>query len=194
MWSRNTARQLTYGLNRKDNPLVLSETLDETAIQTLLGLSLADRYPEQCNEWHDVKENISDLISRERTKRQHILFEELDSKQRELRRVLRNAVVKEVMELYPCVLLFVSAPSHRMLRPHALTSRSLERDGLSPYDSQAHRDASEVASENLKSLTAFGVVHYVHQTRCRSQILGHLVLIFRKSFETISGAPGLTPC
>lgn len=135
--------------------MVLSETLDETAVETLLGLSLADRYPEQCNEWNDVKENITDFISRERTKRQHILFEELDSRERDMRRVLQNAVVLEVMELYPCVLLFVSAPSHRMLMPQALMSRSLERDGLSSYLSQAHRDASEVASENLKSLTAF---------------------------------------
>ena len=128
MWTRNTARRLTYGLNRKDSPLVLSETLDETAVETLLGLSLADRYPEQCNEWHYVKENITDFISRERTKRQHILFEELDSREREMRRVLQNAVVLEVMELYPCVLLFVChARTLRVWSSQSITSRILSR-------------------------------------------------------------------
>jgi hypothetical protein len=110
------ARQLTHSLNRKDNPLVLSETLDENAMQTLLDLSIADRFPEQYNEWLTAQNYISDITSRELTKRQGVFFEELASKEYEMQRVLCNAVVGDVMELFPYVL-FTSAPSHRMLRP-----------------------------------------------------------------------------
>jgi hypothetical protein len=147
-YTGNAARRLTHDLNRKDNALILSETLDENAVQTLLELSLADRFPRQCDEWHVAKESISDFYSRESTKRQRIALEGLSSKEQEMRRVLRDAVVEDVMDLFPCVIL-VSAPSHRMLRPQALTSRSLERDELSSYHRQSHEDASEVAGENL---------------------------------------------
>lgn len=114
--TRHFARQLTHSLNRKDNPLVLSEALDENAMQTLLDLSIADRFSEQCNEWLATKKNISDFTSRELTKRQRVLIEEFASKKNEMQRVLRNAVVGGVMELFPYVF-FVSSPSHRMLRP-----------------------------------------------------------------------------
>ena len=85
-------------------------------MQTLLDLSIADRFSEQCNEWLATKKNISDFTSRELTKRQRVLIEEFASKKNEMQRVLRNAVVGGVMELFPYVF-FVSSPSHRMLRP-----------------------------------------------------------------------------
>jgi hypothetical protein len=97
----------TYNLNRKDNALVLSETLNGNAIQTLLDLCIEERFPKQCNEWHAAEKEISDMYSRERTERQRILFEELASKEDEMRRVLRDAVVRDVMELFPCVLFVV---------------------------------------------------------------------------------------
>jgi hypothetical protein len=141
-----------------DNALVLSETLDENAMQTLLDLSIADRFPEQCNEWHAAKQDISDFYSRESTKRERIFFEELASKGYEMRPVLRDVVVEDVMGIFPCVL-FVSA-RHKMLRPQALAPRSLERDSLSSSHSQLHEDASEVTSEHLKSLNPFCVLAY----------------------------------
>jgi hypothetical protein len=85
-------------------------------MQTLLDLFIEDRFSEQCNEWLAAKKNISDSTSRELTKRQGVLLEELASKEYEMQRVLCNAVVGEVMGLFPYVF-FVSAPSHRMLRP-----------------------------------------------------------------------------
>jgi hypothetical protein len=83
-----------------------------------------------------------------------------------------------------------------MFRPQALTHRSLERDGLSSYDQQPHEDSSEVASENLISLSAYGVAHCVHhwQTRRFSQTFKHPILIFRKSIKVISWVPSLTLC
>jgi hypothetical protein len=112
-----------------DNALVLSETLDENAMQTLLDLSIADRFPEQCNEWHAAKQDISDFYSRESTKRERIFFEELASKGYEMRPVLRDVVVEDVMGIFP----------------------SLERDSLSSSHSQLHEDASEVTNSMLLS-------------------------------------------
>ena len=97
----------TYDLNRKDNTLVLSETLNESAIQTLLDLCIEERFPKQCNEWHVARKEFSDMLAREWMERQRILFEELASKEDEMRRILRDAVVRDVMELFPCVLFVV---------------------------------------------------------------------------------------
>jgi hypothetical protein len=179
---------LMHCLNRKDNTMVLSEKLDENAVQTLLDLSIANKFPKQCDEWHSAKKNISDFYFREWTKKEQTAFEELATKEHEMRRVLYDALVGEVMALFPCVL-FAIAQSHGMLRPQALISRSLEGDGLSSSHLQTRGDSNDVDSENSKSLSAFWMAHYVHQTRCSSQILRHPILIFRKSIEVISRLP-----
>jgi hypothetical protein len=147
--------------------MVLSETLDENAMQTLLELSIANRFPKQCDEWHAAKKDICDFCSREWTKKQETAFEELATKEHEVRRVLYDAVVGEVIALFPCVL-FVIAPSHGKLRLRILISRSLERDRLSPSHLQTLGDSNEVDSEYSKSLSAFWMAHYIHQTRCGS--------------------------
>jgi hypothetical protein len=81
----------------------LSETLDENAMQTLLDVSIADRFPKQCDEWRAAKKNIFDFYSREWTEKKRVAFEEIASKEYEMRRALRDAVVGNVMELFPCV-------------------------------------------------------------------------------------------
>jgi hypothetical protein len=176
-------------LNRKDNTVVLSETLDENAMQALLELSIANRFRKQCDEWQAKKKSISDFHARERTKREHNVFEELASKEHEMRQVFYGAIVEDVMALFPCVL-FVISPSHGVLRPQALISRSLERDRLSSSHFQTRGDSNEVDSENSKSLSAFWIAHYVHQTRCGSQILRHPILNFRKPIKVIYRLPG----
>lgn len=139
---------LIHCLNRKDNAVVLSETIDENTIQTLLDLFIADKFPKQCNEWHAAKEDISDHYVRERTEREHNVFAELASKEHEMRRVLRDAVVDDLMALFPCVL-FVS---HGVLRLRHLIFRSLERDHLiSSYMEQSRDD--HATGENSKSPT-----------------------------------------
>lgn len=170
-------------LNRKDNAVVLSETLDENAMQTLLDLSIGIRSTKQCDEWRASKKNISDFYSSEWTNKQQTAVEEFATKEHEMRRVLYDDVVGEVMALFPCVL-FVITSSHVMFRPQDLISRSLERDRLSSSHSQTRGDG-----ERSKSLSVFWMAHYVHQTLCGSQIFRHPILIFRKSIEAISRWP-----
>jgi hypothetical protein len=95
-------------LNSKDNAIVLSETLDENAMQTLLELSIANGFPKQCDEWHATNKTISDNFSREWTKTRRTAFEELATKEHELRRLLYDAVVAVVMDLFPCVLFVIA--------------------------------------------------------------------------------------
>jgi hypothetical protein len=99
-----------YGLSRKNNSLIISEKLDENAMQTLLDLFIAERFPEQCDEWRASKTNISDFHSWERNERQRVIFEELASREHEIRRALCDAVVGDVVGLFPCVL-FLSDPT-----------------------------------------------------------------------------------
>lgn len=146
-WKRHETTNANESLNRKDNAIVLSETLDENAMQILLDLSIANRFPKQCGEWHAEKTVISDFHSREMTKKKQSASEELAAKEHEMRRVLYDAVVGDVMDLFPCVI-FAIAQSNGMLRPQALISRSLERDRISSSHLQTRGDSNEVDSEN----------------------------------------------
>lgn len=97
-----------YCLNSKDNTMVLSETLDENAIQTLLDLFIANKFSKPCDEWLAMKTNISDIHSRELTKKQQNAVEELTAKEHKIRHVFYDAIVGDVMVFFPCVLSVVS--------------------------------------------------------------------------------------
>lgn len=135
-WKRLRATNALF--NRKDNAVVLSETMDENSIQTLLDLFIADKHPKQCEEWYAAKKNISDFYAGERTKREHDAFEELVSKEQGIQRVIRDAVVEDVMVLFPCVL-FESVLSYEVLR-YSIFFRSLERDRLIPSHTWQSRE------------------------------------------------------
>ncbi|KAI0302897.1 hypothetical protein B0F90DRAFT_1935607 [Multifurca ochricompacta] len=94
----------------KNNCLVLSETLDENTMQTLVDIAISELYPKPCSEWHAVKQDIYDILSRESMKRQNTTLEDIANNETTLKRVLREALVEEVANLFP----------------------SLERDRLSP--------------------------------------------------------------
>ena len=87
--------------------MVLSENLDENAIQILLDLHLAHAFPEQCNEWQSANQEISDIVSQEWIKERTGL-EKLASEKDTLRCVLRGTVIQGVMTLFPCVLFVIS--------------------------------------------------------------------------------------
>jgi len=88
----------------------LSENLDENAIQILVDLHLAHVFPKLCSEWQSLKQDISDILSREWIKRELAGLEKLASEENTLRCVLHDAVIRDVMALFPCVL-FVNSPT-----------------------------------------------------------------------------------
>lgn len=95
--------------------MVLSTSLDENAVQTLVDIVISDLFPKPCKEWRAVKRDIRDICNRESTKRQGVVFQELASKEDALRRVLREAIVEDVMGLFPYVP-FDGPSSHSMLK------------------------------------------------------------------------------
>jgi hypothetical protein len=72
-------------------------------VQTLVDIAISDLFPKQCKEWRALKQDIHDICTRESTKRQGRVFQELASKEGALRCVLREEVVKKVMDLFPYV-------------------------------------------------------------------------------------------
>ena len=148
--------------------MVLSENLDENAIQILLDLHLAHAFPEQSNEWQSVKQDISDMFTRERVKRERARLEEFASEKNALRCVLRDAVVQNVMARFPCVL-FINSPTPEC--GSGLDSRSLERDRLSSrVPSHTNPSVEQEIASRLSLYATFHLAHCVHQTRFASQI------------------------
>jgi hypothetical protein len=93
----------------------LAETLDESAMQILIDIHLADAFPKQCEEWDRAKQGISQESATEKAMRQHAGFAELANQENALRRVLRDAVIEDLMAVFPCVL-FENSSNRGMLR------------------------------------------------------------------------------
>jgi hypothetical protein len=88
--------------------LVLSEDLDENAVNTLVGVGIEGRFPERCGVWRARNQNIRSRQTWEPTRDK--AYRELAHRRDSLRRVLREVVVDEVMTLFPYVLLDGSLP------------------------------------------------------------------------------------
>ncbi|KAH9963060.1 hypothetical protein BJV74DRAFT_880022 [Russula compacta] len=130
IFDRRSFTEMSLKQLLRDNPLVFSEALDENAMQILLDLHIADIFPQQCNKWRDMKQDISVFLAREQANRQVTLFEELASKEDALQRVLRDAIIEDVTALFP----------------------SLERDRLSSRE-RSHEDANPPQDARLIRLS-----------------------------------------
>ena len=79
--------------------MVLSETLDEQAVQILVSVAIAERFPEQCDKWrtksHDAHAMLMQELRKETIRKEVIRGED------SLRELLREAVVEDVMKLFP---------------------------------------------------------------------------------------------
>ena len=81
--------------------LVLSETLDEKAVQILVSVAIAERFPEQCDKWRTRSQGARTMFTQELTARKETIRKEVVRGEDSLRRVLREAVVEDVMKLFP---------------------------------------------------------------------------------------------
>jgi hypothetical protein len=93
------ATLLTF--DRNENALVLSENLNENAVQILVDVALSKRFPEQCSKLHAATRDIREISHKEMTRKQDLLCEELRGEERSLWRALREAVVNDVVKLFP---------------------------------------------------------------------------------------------
>ena len=94
----------------EENTLVLSESLEEGAVQILVEVAISKIFPKQCGAWGSATRNTHKSFREELKKRQDKIRQRLNDQKVSLRRALRDAVVNDVMELFPCVL-FHGPPS-----------------------------------------------------------------------------------
>ena len=90
-----------------ENSFILSETLDEDKVKTLSRITMSDIFPGLCDEWWALKQDIRDIFRRESTNRRDVIFREIATEEGPLPHILREAVVEEVMSLFPYVVVTV---------------------------------------------------------------------------------------
>ena len=97
--------QCTYTFNSINNALVLSESLDEKAVQTLVDIAIADLFPENCDKWRATNQGIHARYIEELAKRKDTVREEIARGEDALRHALHDVVVNDVLKLFPYVLI-----------------------------------------------------------------------------------------
>jgi hypothetical protein len=133
-----------------NNALALSENIGDNDVQILIKLAIADLFPERCEKLYATKQEIHTLLVQEMKARRDTARQRIARDEDSLWHVLREAVVKDVIKLFPYVVL------NGILVIHCYNIdryRSLERDRLAAGgrvcgDSDASQDA---ASENSPS-------------------------------------------
>jgi F0F1-type ATP synthase membrane subunit b/b' len=73
-------------------------------VQILVDIAIADIFPEHCDKWRATNQDIRARYIQELTKRKDTVREEIVREEDSLRRVLREAVVEDVVKLFPYVL------------------------------------------------------------------------------------------
>jgi hypothetical protein len=94
----------THTLHRRDNALVLSEDLDEDAVQNLVDVALGDLFPEQCEEWLSIKQYIHEIFMQERSGEESAVARDIANAKDSLQHALREEVVDHVIKIFPYVL------------------------------------------------------------------------------------------
>ena len=81
--------------------MVLSEALDEKAIDILVDLTFWRLFPQQCEKWKATKKGVHERFKREFLERSEAARQDLMRTEDSLRRALRESVVDDVMKSFP---------------------------------------------------------------------------------------------
>jgi hypothetical protein len=102
--------QCSYPLS-KEHSLVLSEYLKDKAVWILVDDIISDSFPKQCDEWRSATTDTRKTFQDEMKKKQEMACQDLSSQETSLRRALLDAVIDDVIRLFPCVLSQLSGHS-----------------------------------------------------------------------------------
>jgi hypothetical protein len=173
-----------------DNALVLSEELEENAVQTLIRVALDDLFPEPCEKLRITSEDIRARYRQEFTKRQDAVCQEIAKGEDSLRRGLREVVVEDVLKLFPYVYRRCRMWHNDDVFPRC---RSLERDNLSVrVGDSGDPNASQEAAGRVFPCPVLNPSHGF-QVWCGCLISNRFTLGFGPSIRGTSIMPGLTP-
>lgn len=95
-------------------------------MQSLVAVALGTLFPELCDEWHSLKQNLHEYFTWERTEKESDVVRDLANKEAPLQHALREAVVGHVINIFP----YVHCQYIDQMQPFTRYS-SLDRDGLS---------------------------------------------------------------
>ena len=84
-----------------NNAFVLSEELEENAVKTLVDIAIEDLFPEPCDKWRTANREIRARYKQESVKREDAVRQEVARGEGSLRRTLHEAVVNDVIKLFP---------------------------------------------------------------------------------------------
>ena len=84
-----------------NSALILSETLDENAVQILVGIAIAELFPEQCDKWRARCRGAHSIFMQELTDKKETIRKEVLRGEDSLRGLIREAIVEDVMKLFP---------------------------------------------------------------------------------------------
>lgn len=94
-------RSLCSHFFSKNNALVLSEELEENAVEILVRIAVEGLFPESCVRWRTAKTKICARFKQELTKKEDTVHQEVARGEGSLRRALHEAITKDVMKLFP---------------------------------------------------------------------------------------------
>lgn len=127
-WAQKFLDLYAHVLYRKNNPLVLSEELEENAVEILVRIAVEGLFPESCARWRTARKEICARCKQELAKKEDTIRQEVARGEDSLRRALHEAVTKDVMKLFP----YESVTSSEVRIANALTyCRSIEHVRLS---------------------------------------------------------------
>ena len=84
-----------------ENSVVLSEALDEKAIDILIELAFWKLFPHQCGKWRATKKYLSEESQKAIDMESDAVHQEILENKNLLSRALRESVVDHVMSLFP---------------------------------------------------------------------------------------------
>ncbi|KAI0052041.1 hypothetical protein FA95DRAFT_1484280 [Auriscalpium vulgare] len=85
----------------KNPSIVLDEGLDDTSVEAVIDLELQTHFATECSQWKSRKSEITTHFNIEEQAREKAILERLQSQQDLLKKDLREALVDEVMKIYP---------------------------------------------------------------------------------------------
>jgi hypothetical protein len=84
-----------------ENTVELSKSLGKDAVQILVDEGLSNIFPGQCSDWRAATKNTRERFHNELIERQNEDCEVLRRQEASLHCALREAVVEDVMKLFP---------------------------------------------------------------------------------------------
>ncbi|KAH9005432.1 hypothetical protein EDB86DRAFT_2825090 [Lactarius hatsudake] len=100
-WDKRAYSPMALSQLLKDNALVLSEDLDENAVQNLVDIALRDLFPGQCEEWNGIKQHIQEIFMQERREKKGAIDRDIADTENNLRYALREEVIDHVIGSFP---------------------------------------------------------------------------------------------